>query len=318
MSRTWRLGTRGSELAQTQSGHVAEALRAVSGDAVELVIIRTRGDQITDRPLAEIGGKGLFTKELEDAMLAGTIDLAVHSMKDMPTEGPPGLVIADPPPREDARDVLVGGTLDDLPEGAVVGTGSARRGLQLRALRPDLEVRGIRGNIDTRIHKQRSGDYDVVVLAAAGMHRTGRQDLIDAYLDVGASVPAPGQGLLALQCREDDLELRALLARLACPDATDVCALERAFMAALGGGCSVPAGCHARADGDTLHVEAFLGRADGAWVGETVTVVRREAARAGTLLARHLVGRLDAQPARSPEEGPARRGTLRAGPSDGA
>ena len=160
-NETLRLGTRGSVLARTQSGIVADAITEATGLAVELVIIKTTGDRVTDRPLQQVGGKGLFTKEIEDALLAGEVDFAVHSMKDMPTDNPPGLVIACVPERVDPRDALVGAALDALPEGAVVGTGSVRRALQLRELRPDLEIKGIRGNVDTRIQKQRDGEYDV-------------------------------------------------------------------------------------------------------------------------------------------------------------
>ena len=162
-----RLGTRGSLLAKTQSGHVAAAITAATGVPVDLVVIKTTGDRVVDRPLQQVGGKGLFTKEIEQALLDGDVDLAVHSMKDMPTDNPPGLCIACVPERVSPADVLVGGSLDSLRQGAVVGTGSVRRALQLRSLRPDLEVRGIRGNVDTRVQKQQDGQYDAIVLASA-------------------------------------------------------------------------------------------------------------------------------------------------------
>lgn len=196
-----KLGTRGSLLATTQSGLVAADLTRLTGVEVELVIVKTRGDAVQDRPLAQVGGKGLFTKELEDALLAGEIDFAVHSMKDMPSDMPEGLVIASVPPREDPRDALVGAALADLPPGAVVGTGSVRRALQLRATRPDLEVRGIRGNVDTRIDKQRRGEYAAIVLALAGLTRLGRAGDATAVLSVDEMVPAVGQGALAVQAR---------------------------------------------------------------------------------------------------------------------
>ncbi|MEO0602593.1 MAG: hydroxymethylbilane synthase, partial [Myxococcota bacterium] len=176
MTQRLRLGTRGSQLAVTQSGHVAEAVTLATGVEVELVIIKTKGDRVTDRPLQAVGGKGLFTKEIEDALLAGEVDFAVHSMKDMPTDNPEGLVICTVPERVDPRDALVGARLDDLPEGARVGTGSVRRALQLRDRRPDLQILGIRGNVDTRIAKQQSGEYDAIVLAMAGLTRLGRAD----------------------------------------------------------------------------------------------------------------------------------------------
>ncbi|MCB9680955.1 MAG: hydroxymethylbilane synthase [Alphaproteobacteria bacterium] len=307
MARTWRLGTRGSELARTQSGLVARSLAEATGDPVELVIVRTRGDAITDRPLAQVGGKGLFTKELEEALLVGDVDLAVHSMKDMPTEAPAGLVIAGMPPREDPRDALVGSTLDGLAEGAVVGTGSARRAMQLAALRPDLQIRGIRGNVDTRIRRQVDGDYDAVVLAAAGIARLGRSDEIAERLAVDVMVPAVGQGVLAVQCREQDAALRGVLHDLSDPDVVDAVTLERAFLVALGGGCSVPVACHAVARGEVLSVHAFLGRADGAWVAETGTCRRAEAATVGRDLARRLKARLADEPARAADEGTAPR-----------
>lgn len=258
MSRTWRLGTRGSALARAQSGHVADALATLTGDPVELVIIRTTGDAITDRPLGSIGSKGLFTKELEVALLDGAIDLAVHSYKDLPTENPEGLVVEGIPPRQDPRDVLVGARLDDLPAGAVVGTGSPRRAAQLSALRPDLHIEGIRGNVDTRLAKVQSGAYDAIILAAAGLNRL-RLTPQDAHpFDAEAMIPAVGQGALAVQCRDGDAELRAHLQALSCPTSTACVAAERAFLLALGGGCQVPAACHATLDGRTLTLRAFL------------------------------------------------------------
>jgi hydroxymethylbilane synthase len=298
MARTWRLGTRGSLLARTQSGHVAALIEAATGDRVELVIVRTRGDAVQDRPLAAVGGKGLFTKELEEGLLGGEIDLAVHSLKDLPSENPPGLVVAGLPPREDPRDVLVGSTLADLRRGAVVGTGSARRAMQLLALRPDLEIRGLRGNVDTRIAKQRAGDYDAIVLAAAGITRIGRAADITDALDVDHVVPAVGQGTLAVQCREDDAALRAILERLSDRAAVAETALERAFLEALGGGCSVPAACHARLVDDRLEVRAFLGRDDGASVRDRGACDTVDGPAYGAALALRLKTELTALPPR--------------------
>ncbi len=252
MTTTLRLGTRGSLLARTQSQQVADAITAASGVAVELVIIKTTGDRVQDRPLREVGGKGLFTKEIEDALIEGRVDFAVHSMKDMPTDNPPELEIASVPERVDPRDVLIGARLADLSEGAVVGTGSVRRQLQLRALRPDLVLKGIRGNVDTRIAKQQAGDYDAIVLAAAGLTRLGKQDEISDALDVEAMIPAVGQGALALQCRRDDVATKAILDKIHHEPSAICVAAERAFLEAVSGGCSAPAACHAVWDGDEI------------------------------------------------------------------
>lgn len=296
MIRTWKLGTRGSLLARTQSGQVAEALATLTGEPVELVILTTRGDQIQDRPLAQVGGKGLFTLELEEAMLAGSIDLAVHSLKDLPGLGPAGLVVAGLPTRQDPRDVLVGGTLADLPAGARVGTGSLRRRLQLQRLRPDLVLLDVRGNVDTRVRRQQEGDFDAVMLAAAGLLRLGRGDDITEAIEVDRFVPAVGQGVLALQCREDDAELRARLAALThAPTAASV-ALERAFLIALGGGCSTPVACHAAAHAGGLRYHAFVAREDGAWVTEDGVCALGDGGHVGASLAHRLMGAVAAQP----------------------
>jgi hydroxymethylbilane synthase len=272
MTRRLRLGTRGSALAMAQSGIVARAIEAAAGVAVDLVPIKTRGDAITDRPLELVGGKGLFTKEIEQALLQHQVDVAVHSMKDLPAEEVDGLVIAAIPTREDPRDALVGGKLADLPPGAVIGTGSARRRLQILGLRPDLTVRGIRGNVDTRIGKQHAGEFDSVVLALAGLSRLGRAAEATDVLPVDVMIPAPGQGALAIQCRANDGEVRKDLLHIH-DFATAVCVnAERAFLIALGAGCSVPAAGHARLAADGW-VE-FLGLyADEH--GEVRRVVRR-------------------------------------------
>jgi len=241
-----RLGTRGSPLATVQSGMVADALALATGVRVELVVIRTRGDDSIDRPLQEVGGKGLFTKEIEEAMLRQEIDFAVHSLKDLPTEQPDGLVIASIPERADARDAMVGSTIDALRPGAVVGTGSVRRALQLSALRPDLDVRGIRGNVDTRLRKQREGKYDAVVLALAGLQRLGLADAATEVIDIDRMIPAVGQGALAVQCRAGDQEVIRILEAIHHQPTSSCVETERAFLARIGGGCSAPAACHAR------------------------------------------------------------------------
>jgi len=262
---------------------VADRITEATGRPVVLVIIRTKGDRVTDRPLSQVGGKGLFTKELEDALLAGDVDLAVHSMKDMPTDQPDGLIFGAIPVREDPRDVLVGARLADLPAGAVVGTGSERRQAQLQLLRPDIELRGIRGNVDTRIQKQRDGEYAAVVLAAAGIARLGRSAEVTDFIAVEDMIPAVGQGALALQCREGDVETIHALSRVHDP-ATAICVkAERAFLIELQGGCSVPAGAHAILDGQTLNVLGFY-EDRRASVSGTIA----EATAMGTVLAKQL------------------------------
>jgi hydroxymethylbilane synthase len=267
-----RLGTRGSLLARTQSQIVANAVeKAHAGVHVELVTIRTSGDRITDRPLHDVGGKGLFTKEIEQALLAGEIDFAVHSFKDvpvtMPLVDPSDLAVAAVPAREDPRDVLVSEgalTLESLPPAARVGTGSLRRRCQLLELRPDLRVEPVRGNIDTRVRKLREGQYDAIVLAAAGLNRAGLFDHAwMSMMDLRAMLPAPGQGALALQCRRDDPETHALLAALNDPDTAECVAAERALVAALGGDCHSPIAALATVKLDRLHLSVAVGARDG-------------------------------------------------------
>jgi hydroxymethylbilane synthase len=257
------LGTRGSQLAVTQSQQVADAITQATGAPVRLEIIRTRGDQVQDRPLAAVGGKGLFTAELEAALLEGTVDLAVHSLKDLPTDDAPGLVLGAFPVRQDPRDVLVGPPLRDLPPGAVVGTGSLRRRTQLHALRPDLELRDIRGNVDTRLAKRDRGEYAAVVLAMAGLNRLGifREDL--QPFDVQTLVPAVGQGVLGVQCRAGDARVLGLLAAIDHADSRRCALAERAFLAAFGGGCNVPVACHVVVRGAELHGVAVGPRGEG-------------------------------------------------------
>lgn len=286
-----RLGTRGSALARTQSQHVADAITAATGRPVELVIITTKGDVVRDRPLQQVGGKGLFTKEIEEALLSGDVDFAVHSMKDMPTENPEGLIFAAVPQREDPRDALVGARLEELAPHAVIGTGSVRRALQLRALRPDIEVRGIRGNVDTRLGKQRSGEYDAVVLAWAGMRRLGIGDLATQVLEVDQMVPAVGQGALAVQARGDDPDVLQVLSAIHHPETATCVTAERAFLEVISGGCSAPAAAHARRMGGELVVE-------GVWAEDEAAAPARlqvrgsagEARALGMELARRLKG----------------------------
>jgi hydroxymethylbilane synthase len=270
---TLRLGTRGSLLARTQSMLVADALeRAHPGLKVEMVIVKTTGDAITDRPLHEAGGKGLFTKELEQALLAGDIDFAVHSYKDVPVTMPlvdqADLVVAAVPAREDPRDVLAspkGRRLQDLPAGARVGTGSMRRRCQILALRPDLVIEPIRGNIDTRLKKMHEGRYDAVVLALAGLKRTRlMEDSFMSALPPEELLPAPGQGALALQCRRDASRTLALLGALDDP-ATAACVnAEREVVRALEGDCHSPIAALATVEAGRITLRAAVGGRGGA------------------------------------------------------
>jgi len=245
------LGTRGSNLARAQTDSVVELLvTAWPGSSYDVRPIVTQGDrtQVSGEPLPEIGGKGLFTLELERALRDGEIDLAVHSLKDLPTEATPGIVIGAVCSREDARDCLVardGLTLAELPRGSVVGTSSLRREAQLRALRPDLEIRSIRGNVDTRVDKVRRGDYEAAVLAAAGIRRLGLDEAVTEWFEPETMLPAPGQGALAVQCRAGDERTLELLAVVDDPGARATTTAERAFLRGLGGGCAAPVAAHA-------------------------------------------------------------------------
>jgi len=251
------IGTRGSLLARTQTGQVADMIRAAHpGLEVVIQIITTKGDVILDKPLAEIGGKGLFTLELETALRDGSIDLAIHSLKDLPTDDPDGLTTAAMPKRVTPNDALVCAkwdTLDALPQGAIVGTSSLRRKGQLLAIRPDLDVRDLRGNVDTRCRKVlQDGEYDAAILACAGLERIGRQDAIAQVLPPEIMLPAASQGVLGIQIREDDAELLEVLDAIDHPATRAEAVAERALLAGLGGGCQVPIGAlaHAATDGE--------------------------------------------------------------------
>jgi hydroxymethylbilane synthase len=248
-----RIGTRGSSLARWQADHVAGLLRAAhKGLRVEITVIETHGDRVLDKPLPLIGGKGLFTAELEAALHDGEIDFAVHSLKDLPTENPPSLIVGAVPRRANPQDVLVsrsGAALDALPMGAGVGTSSRRRAAQLLRHRPDLRVIDIRGNVDTRLRKavDPNGPYDAVVLARAGVERLGRLDDVTQVLPFDVMLPAPGQGALGVQCRDDVLS-RAVLLPITHHATRLAVTAERAFLAALGGGCAVPVAAYADVD----------------------------------------------------------------------
>jgi hydroxymethylbilane synthase len=264
--RLVRIGSRSSALALAQSNWVrAEILRQCRDLEVDLRVIKTGGDRFVDTPVSSIGGKGVFTKEIEEALLAGDIDLAVHSMKDLPVVLPEGLSIAAVPPREDARDALVsrsGFGFQGLRQGARVGTGSLRRRSQLLYRRADLSVVPIRGNVDTRLRKLEEGEVDALVLAAAGLKRMGLADRIGEYLADEVCVSAVAQGALAIETR-NDASVRELLAFLHDPAAYAEVSAERAFLAALGGGCHVPIGARARLAGDRLALVAVVANPDG-------------------------------------------------------
>ena len=257
-----RVGTRGSVLALWQAEWVKSQLLASHQEvSVELVVIKTTGDKILDVPLAKVGGKGLFVKEIEEALLAGRADLAVHSVKDVPAELPKGLHLAVMPRREDPRDVLIsrnGAALAQLPEGAKVGTGSLRRSVQLLHLRPDLRIENLRGNVDTRLRKLESEGFDAIVLAAAGIKRLELSHLVSEYLDPEHMLPAVGQGALGIETRIDDAFTNQIVASLAHRETMTTVSAERAFLNRLEGGCQVPIGGHAIMDGDELFLTGMV------------------------------------------------------------
>ncbi len=263
-----RIGTRASLLALWQAEHVRDLLVA-QGHQVELQKITTTGDQVLDRRLESIGGKGAFLKEIEEAMLAGQVDLAVHSLKDVPTALPAGLSLCAFLERADPRDALLsnsGKRLESLPPGSRVGTTSLRRSSQVKALRPDLHVDDLRGNVDTRIRRLRERHFDAVILAMAGLVRLGRAGEATQVLDPDAFVPAPGQGAIALECRQDDEGVRAAAAALHHEPTARAVTAERRFLATLEGGCNVPLGAHATPVSGGLRLKVFVARPDGSTI----------------------------------------------------
>ena len=264
-----RIGSRGSKLALWQSNHIAALLRA-QGHTVDIQIIQTTGDKITDVALAKVGTKGMFTKELEEALAAGEVDLAVHSLKDLPTALPLGFEIAAIPKRENSLDAFLSAeyaTIEALPSGSRVGTSSLRRQAQLMALRADLDIRPLRGNVDTRLRKLEAGEYAAIILAAAGVNRLGLTQLVRQIIPADAMCPAAGQGALGIEIRQGDAATLRHLAFLddAAARATTTC--ERALLHAMGGGCQVPIGAFAEAsDGGTLHLQAVVAHPDGSSV----------------------------------------------------
>ena len=269
-ARTLRIATRKSPLALWQANFVKDRLEALYPDLrVELVPMSTQGDKILDTPLAKVGGKGLFVKELETAMLEGRADIAVHSMKDVPVEFPEGLGLHTICEREDPRDAFVSNRfdrIDALPQGAVVGTSSLRRQCQLRAARPDLVIRDLRGNVNTRLAKLDAGEYDAIILAAAGLKRLEMAHRITAFIEPEQSLPANGQGAVGIECRLDDVELHALLAPLEHTETRIRVLTERAMNRALQGGCQVPIGAYALVQGDEIWLRGLVGSPDGTQV----------------------------------------------------
>ncbi|ADM71481.1 Porphobilinogen deaminase [Paenibacillus polymyxa E681] len=269
--RTIVVGSRQSALALTQTGHVIEDLNALcaeQGMDLQFVVkkILTKGDRILDVTLSKVGGKGLFVKEIEQAMLAGEIDMAVHSMKDMPSELPEGLVNGAVPHREDPRDCLItlgAKSLEDLPQGAKVGTSSLRRASQIKSMRPDLQLEPVRGNIDSRLKKLETEGFDAIILAAAGLHRMGWKERITSYIPEADCLPAVGQGALGIECRASDEELLALLRLYNDRDTSATVAAERTFLGVLNGGCQVPIGAHAVWAGQEISLTGMVGSPDG-------------------------------------------------------
>ena len=263
-----RIGSRGSQLALWQANHISALLRE-RGHQVEIEIIKTTGDKITDVALAKVGTKGMFTKEIEEALAAGRVDLAVHSLKDLPTEVPPDFEIAAITQRENPRDVLVSkkhASIKELPQRARVGTSSLRRQAQLKALRPDLEIYPLRGNVDTRLRKLEAGDYEAIILAAAGVNRLGLTALVKQIIPAEIMCPAAGQGALGIEIRKGDEAIRQHLSFLVDSAARQTTTAERALLNNLGGGCQVPIGAFAELRAKEIHLEGVVAHPDGSLV----------------------------------------------------
>ena len=294
MKAVLKIGTRQSLLALWQSNHIAACLRKQYPECeVVLKKIVTKGDRILDVPLAQIGGKGLFTKEIEEDLLSGEVDLAVHSLKDMPTVLPEGLCLTAITERANVGDAFVSNKYDsfaELPLGAVVGTSSLRRKAQLLAARPDLTIRDLRGNVDTRLRKLDEGLYDAVILAAAGLERLGHSDRIKAVIPSSVCLPAVGQGALAIECRTDDAEVRQMLDFLNDMPTVYATNAERAFLGLLEGGCQVPIGVHADVEGEKIKIEAIIAALDGSTVlRDTIEGAADDAVALGQELGRKML-----------------------------
>ncbi|WP_363551493.1 hydroxymethylbilane synthase [Caldifermentibacillus hisashii] len=290
------VGSRRSKLAMTQTNWVIDQLKKIGAPfTFDLKEIVTKGDEILNVTLSKVGGKGLFVKEIEQAMLNKEIDIAVHSMKDMPAVLPDGLVIGTIPEREDPRDVLISKenrSLRDLPAGAIVGTSSLRRKAQILNIRPDLEIKWIRGNIDTRLKKLETEEYDAIILAAAGLSRMGWQaEVVSEYLEPSDCIPAVGQGALAIECRKDDEEILQWLAKLNCPKTNRAVQAERAFLNKIGGSCQVPVGGYAVInDEDDVVLNAFVASGNGKTIFKE-TVVGKDAVAVGEKAGERLMER---------------------------
>ncbi len=296
MPATIKIGTRGSALALTQSRWIQAQIMAQHPDCrVELEIIKTSGDIIHDVPLAQVGGKGLFIKEIEEALLAGRVDLAVHSLKDMPAEIPAGLMLGAVPPREDYRDAFISSrhaSLAEIPAGGRIGTGSLRRRVQLLHLRPDLEIVAIRGNVDSRLKKMETLGLDALILAAAGLHRLGLGQVYRGLLSETEMLPAVAQGALGLEVRSNDQRVQDLIAFLDDPPTRIAVTAERAFLARLEGGCVVPVAALGRVAGDTVTLEALISDLDGKrYLRDAISGSVNEAAALGTEIANRLLDR---------------------------
>lgn len=288
--RTLRIGTRGSLLAKWQAEFIRKRLFAATGVEAEIVIIKTAGDKLQQVPLTAIGGKGVFIKELEEALLEESIDLAVHSVKDVPTDTPSRLMFPAVCKRDDVRDCLVGATLESLRRGARVGTSSLRRQAQLLHLRPDLDIRDLRGNVDTRLRKVESGEYEAIVLSKAGLDRLGLGQRISEVLAPEVCMPAVGQGAIAVECRLKDTEAADILAPLDDAETRTAIIAERALLAALQGGCQVPLGAWARIERGELVLEACVCSVDGVQcVKQRAVAPPDQAAALGEHMARLLI-----------------------------
>lgn len=300
MKSTLRIGTRASRLALIQADTVRDMLeKSIPGLTVEIHNIKTEGDIDRDSPLASFGGRGAFVRSIETALLDGRIDAAVHSLKDLPSGLPDGLVLGAVPVREDVRDIIstaTGCCFDELPEGAVIATGSDRRRLQIANLRPDLTFTGIRGNVETRLSKLEQGVVDAVVLAAAGMHRLGLVDRIDSYFEPEDLIPAPCQGAIGVECRTDDLDTQTFLS---CIDNNriNLCVTaERVFIATLGMGCHTPVACCARWDGDSIKFMGYVCDEDrNLTLSETETTTPNNVLSTATDMANRFASSLDNQ-----------------------
>ncbi len=296
MKQHIKIGTRGSLLALWQANWVKSALTDRFPDlTVDLEIIKTQGDKILDVPLAKVGGKGLFVKEIEEALLDRRVDIAVHSMKDMPSEIPDGLCIGAIPERENPKDAFIsrnGEKLEDLPQGARVGTSSLRRSAQLKILRPDLEIVSLRGNLDTRLKKLETGNLDAVVLAAAGLRRMEFADRITQYLDEDTMLPAVGQGALCIECRKNDPDIARLVTALDHAESRTVVLGERAFLHRLEGGCQVPIAAHGKLEGDRFSLCGLVASLDGKTViKDSLSGPKEESENIGIQLAQTLLGK---------------------------